>query len=393
MTNQNATPAPMTGGRPGRAPFGNRMILALLRSPLHRLLGGGLLALRYPVGDGRIIELPVSCVRSDRGFVVLVGAHAGKRWWRHFRSPAAVEVWQRGAWRPTTARLITADSTEYPRFVAAYGRRPAAEPTTVHDPFVLITAPPTVSSTVLSTVSSTVSSTESSTVSSTVSSTDPVPQARSARGLWRSWTGWVTAGEFLGFSVPALAGALSGSGPAPAMAVLLVAAGAIEGTVLGAAQGHVLRRVLPDLNYRRWVVATACGAALAWAIGLVPMLTDGRLFDLPTVMLIPVAAVLGAVLLASIGTAQWLVLRTSVQHSRWWILTTAGAWTAGLLIFTAVTTPLWQPGQSVLAITAIGVLGGLLMAATVAALTGWALLRLVRNPATNGPAARSVTGA
>jgi len=104
----------------------------------------------------------------------------------------------------------------------------------------------------------------------------------------------------------------------------------------------------------------------------------------PIVVVIPLVAVLGAVLLGSIGTAQWLVLRHQVHGSGIWIATTAGAWTAGLLVFTAVTTPLWQPGQSIAQITAIGVLGGLLMAGTVAALTGWALVRLLHKPI-NGP--------
>jgi LPS O-antigen subunit length determinant protein (WzzB/FepE family) len=42
-----------------------------------------------------------------------------------------------------------------------------------------------------------------------------------------------------------------------------------------------------------------------------------------------------------------------------------------------VSTPLWQPGQSAALVVAIGLLGGLLVAATVAALTDLALLRLV----------------
>ena len=50
----------------------------------------------------------------------------------------------------------------------------------------------------------------------------------------------------------------------------------------------------------------------------------------------------------------------------------------GLLVFFAVTTPLWQPGQPPVLIALIGALGGLLMAATTAAVTGAALTRLVR---------------
>ncbi|MEU7835050.1 MULTISPECIES: hypothetical protein [unclassified Nonomuraea] len=43
-----------------------------------------------------------------------------------------------------------------------------------------------------------------------------------------------------------------------------------------------------------------------------------------------------------------------------------------------MTTPLWQPGQPGWLIAVIGVLGGAVMAATVAALTGAALVRLLR---------------
>ena len=43
-----------------------------------------------------------------------------------------------------------------------------------------------------------------------------------------------------------------------------------------------------------------------------------------------------------------------------------------------VAPPLWQEGQAVGTIIAIGVLGALVMAATVAALTGLAALRLAR---------------
>jgi hypothetical protein len=164
---------------------------------------------------------------------------------------------------------------------------------------------------------------------------------------------------------------------------LLVAAGAVEGAMLGLAQAHVLRRALPTVHRGGWVAATAAGAALAWMIGLVPMLTDGRLFQLPIVLVVASVALLGAALLGSIGTAQWLVLRRRIDRSGWWIASTAAAWTFGLIVFTAVTTPLWQPGQPVLLIAAIGLLGGLLMAGTVAALTGVAIVRMRRQESRN----------
>jgi hypothetical protein len=71
------------------------------------------------------------------------------------------------------------------------------------------------------------------------------------------------------------------------------------------------------------------------------------------------------------------------------IATTAGAWAAGLLVFTTVATPLWQPGQALPLIIAIGVLGGLVMAATVAGLTGAAAVRLLGLPADPAVGAKS----
>src|SRR3954447_15721307 len=111
------------------------------------------------------------------------------------------------------------------------------------------------------------------------------------------------------------------------------------------------------------------------------MALGARLSALPVAVLIAGGAVGGACLLATIGTAQWLVLRTVRPRSAWWIATTAGAWAAGLLAFAAVATPLWQPGQVLPLVIAIGVLGGLVMAATVAGLTGAAAVRLVVPPA------------
>jgi hypothetical protein len=96
--------------------------------------------------------------------------------------------------------------------------------------------------------------------------------------------------------------------------------------------------------------------------------------------MVGVGASAGVILLASIGTTQWLVLRRHRPHSAWWIATTAGAWLLGLAAFLAIATPLWQPGQSIVLIILIGVLAGLVMATTVAAVTGWAMLRLAAKP-------------
>ena len=120
---------------------------------------------------------------------------------------------------------------------------------------------------------------------------------------------------------------------------------------------------------------TAAAAVVAYAIGFAPSQLGDRLTDVPLAVLIPLAAVAAVVLLprsaSRSGRRRHRVCRA------WRIPITAAAWAAGLGAFTAVAPPLWQPHQPVALVAAIGVLGGLVMAATVAAITGAALPHLL----------------
>ena len=92
-----------------------------------------------------------------------------------------------------------------------------------------------------------------------------------------------------------------------------------------------------------------------------------------------VVAVPAALLvLLCIGAAQWTVLRRSLPGSARWIGWTAAGWLAGLAVFLGVAPPLWHAGQGVVQVAAIGALAGILMASTMAAVTGWGLIRLLR---------------
>lgn len=186
-----------------------------------------------------------------------------------------------------------------------------------------------------------------------------------------SWFWWVTAGEFVGFALPAVVGAVSA---APAALVL---AGVVEGAALGWAQARVLTRVLPGLPGLQWIATTAAAAGFAWTVVLTATTNGPQLTGFPAVVLLPVAALLGMAVLLSIGTAQWLVLRYHVANAHRWVWATGVAWGVALLVFLVVATPLWQPGQGLAARVLIGALGGLLMAATMAVITGTALVRLV----------------
>ncbi|MGY1731106.1 hypothetical protein ACI798_06245 [Geodermatophilus sp. SYSU D01045] len=209
--------------------------------------------------------------------------------------------------------------------------------------------------------------------------------------LWRRWLLVVTAGEALGFLVPVTAVLLGAADlPGPAALAVLVAAGAAEGALLGAAQAAVLAPVLPGLSRRDWTARTAAAAVVAWFLGAAPSTWASGVLGLPLAVQVPLALVAAALLLTVIGAAQWTVLRRHVPRAGRWIGCTALAWLAGLLVFTALTTPLWQPGQDPLLVAAIGVLGGLAMALTMAAVTGRGVVVLLAGRLRRAPAVSAV---
>jgi hypothetical protein len=202
------------------------------------------------------------------------------------------------------------------------------------------------------------------------------PALRGAPLVW-SWFWTVTAAEFVGFAVPACVGAVTADARAAVSVPALLVAGAIEGSMLGWGQVSALRRVLPGMSRRPWIVATATGAVLAYAIGLLPSTFASSVGSWSVAVLVPGAVLLGIALLASIGTAQWLVLRHHIADAFGWIGATALAWLVGLGVFLGFATPLWRAGQPIALTIAIGIGGGLLMAATTSLLTGVALRRLL----------------
>ncbi|BCY09411.1 hypothetical protein [Actinoplanes sp. L3-i22] len=207
--------------------------------------------------------------------------------------------------------------------------------------------------------------------------------------VWPAWVATVTVAEFAGFAVPATAGALTAWSAAPVAAGTLLMAGAVEGMLLGWGQAVVLRRVLSGFPVRRWATVTAAAAVLAYGIGLLPSSFAGVWPHWPLALLIPVAVLLGLALLNSVGVAQWTVLRHLVPRPGRWVLASACGWLAGLTVFLAFTMPLWHPGQALGVVILIGVAGGLLMAGTMAAVTGVVVRSWSRtSPTELGPAPR-----
>lgn len=106
--------------------------------------------------------------------------------------------------------------------------------------------------------------------------------------------------------------------------------------------------------------------------------------DWPPAAWIASAGLAAVLLLASIGTAQWFELRRHVKRAWRWIAGSAAAWAAGLAVFMVVAPPLWEPGQPAWLTALIGAGAAVLMAATMALVTGLVLWRLMQVTATAG---------
>lgn len=299
------------------APLVDRVLLGLLGSPLRPLVDGGLCALRYRTRIGATVTFPVRYERDEEGIVVRCANADEKRWWRHFWRSSAVEVWLDGRWRTGVGRVV--DRT--------------GDLVTVRVDVGARVAP------------------------------------LSGRRLFRSWLPVVATAELVGFAAPALVGATTAAATPTVAVTALVLAGTVEGGLLGWGQASVLRRALSNFPTRRWIVATAGAAGLAYLLGMLPSAVGGSWW---------VAAVVAVPLLLSIGTAQWLVLRGRVPWALSWLGITTAAWLAGLAVFLAFATPLWWSGQALTLTVLVGLMGGALMATTVAAVTGLALRSLVR---------------
>lgn len=172
--------------------------------------------------------------------------------------------------------------------------------------------------------------------------------------FWRHkfWQRWVVAnalGELAGLGT--LAGVafflFQGAGEptditqALAFAGVFVLLGAFEGLVIGLAQRHVLRTLLPSV--RSWVLATVVGAMVAWAVGMVPstvasLVQQGATaaaapFEPPLPLILLLAAALGAVAGPMLAIFQWLSLRKVLPGKAWlWLPANAVAWALGMPI-------------------------------------------------------------
>jgi hypothetical protein len=168
------------------------------------------------------------------------------------------------------------------------------------------------------------------------------PAGQWAHWDWSLWSRWVLAnglGELVGLGAAAVVGVALAKTFEAQMGSFAGLAGAGVMITLGTFEG-VLRRPLPALGWRSWVLASAAGAFAAWTLGMIP----STLIDFgaeagaapPTEMsdalMYGLAAAMGAILGPILGVPQWLALRRHVRRAIWWIPANAGAWALGMPI-------------------------------------------------------------
>ncbi|MGW5452773.1 hypothetical protein [Nocardia sp. NPDC003979] len=303
--------------------------------------------------SGRRIALPVAYARVGERAVIRVARSDTKQWWRNFTSPHPVSIRLRDRWVNGVAHVARPGSLEHEELAAHYQQIFTRCAVPVDDPLVVIELSPR--------------------------RVDPRESRamRAPSAFWRRWMVSVTAGEAVGFAAPAVIGVLVRDASPGISVAALLAAGTVEGAVLGYAQGRVLASVLPGLPVRTWTIATAMGAAVAWSIALIAISVGDTAARWPVAVSVPLVLSGVAALLSSIGIAQWTVLKRFVARAHRWILGTALGWSSGLATFFALTTPLWQPGQSLGLVILIGLAGGCVMAAVMAAVTARFLIALL----------------
>jgi hypothetical protein len=85
----------------------NTVVETILKSPLHRLMSGKLLLVRYRgARTGTEYTLPVQYADTHHGHVVMIGKSDEKTWWRNFTSMGQVQVLHAGSWVPMTAHAL-----------------------------------------------------------------------------------------------------------------------------------------------------------------------------------------------------------------------------------------------------------------------------------------------
>lgn len=219
-------------------------------------------------------------------------------------------------------------------------------------------------------------------------------RSRIERGaFWRGWLLRCGSAEFVGIGLAALVAVqLMTAFPDPQtlaqrllVYVSLLTVGALEGALIGLAQGTMLQRIVPNLRVTRFAGWTALVAMLAWAVGMAPSTflplalgpaartaadsAAASASEPPVALILAISAAGGALGGLLIAAAQVIELRQHVPTVRPWIAATAAGWALALpLDMLGATLPDATTPPST--IVALSVIFGLLAGVTFALPTG-----------------------
>jgi hypothetical protein len=173
--------------------------------------------------------------------------------------------------------------------------------------------------------------------------------------LWQRWILANALGEMIGIGLTfgsiyasyAWLGEGQNTAAILGSTLLMVATGAIEGTILGLAQWTAMCFHFPAIQRRSWVLATLAGALVAWAFGSLPSTlmslnaeaaqTSSPSQEPETWLMLLLAAGMGAILGIVLSFFQWLVLRRHVSQAWTWLPANSLAWLTGMpIIFWAI---------------------------------------------------------
>jgi len=202
---------------------------------------------------------------------------------------------------------------------------------------------------------------------------------------WGFWLKWVIASALgsaagvilwlaLGAALEAV-GLESGSPSTVTRTLIPGVVGAAFGTPFGIAQWLILRGRVGRAG--RWVLATTLGYVVVFLFGA-NAFPQGASVDLSAPQQILLGAALGAAVALPPSILQWLlVLRRQILKAGWWVMASAASWALGFAISFALR-------------LAFGELTFIAGPVTALALTGLAMVRLLRLTATTEAPARAL---